>query len=61
MTTAAWVFMLTVWTIVILATIYCFAKLLSSSHLLEYDDEGNRIEPWGEPTGGNAPPPDPGP
>ncbi len=35
MTTSAWVLMLSVWTIIIGSTLYCFAKLLSSNQQLD--------------------------
>lgn len=60
MTTNAWVFMLSVWTIVVLATIYCFAKLLRKDHLMEFDEEGNRVEPWGDPIDSSSSPSNPG-
>ena len=37
MTTSAWVFMISIWTFVILSTLYCFAKLLSSDQQLDTD------------------------
>lgn len=57
MTTNAWVFMISVWSIVIVATVYCFAKLLSKNHLMDYDEEGDRVEPWGDPSDSSTSPP----
>jgi len=37
MTGSAWVFMLSVWAIVIGCTVYCFKKLLSSERRLDDD------------------------
>ena len=37
MTTSAWVFMISIWTLIILSTLYCFAKLLSSDQQLDSD------------------------
>lgn len=38
MTTAAWIFLGTTWTIIILATGYCFTKLLTSDRQFEPED-----------------------
>ena len=35
MTTSAWVFMISVWSIIIGSTLYCFMKLLSSDRQLD--------------------------
>ncbi len=39
MTTSAWVLMISVWTIIIGTTLYCFTKLLSSDRQLDIDTE----------------------
>ena len=38
MTTSAWVFMISVWTVVISSTLYCFTKLLSSDRQLDTEE-----------------------
>lgn len=38
MTASAWGFLLTAWSVILVATAYCFAKLLTSERRL--DDEG---------------------
>ena len=38
MTTSAWVFMISVWAIVISSTLYSFAKLLSSDQQLDTEE-----------------------
>lgn len=57
MTTNAWIFMLTAWTIVVASTVYCFAKLVRKGNLMDYDEEGNRTEPWGDPSNSSNYPP----
>ncbi len=37
MTTAAWIFMLSAWTVILLSTIYCFRKLVTSDQQLGDD------------------------
>jgi heme/copper-type cytochrome/quinol oxidase subunit 2 len=40
MTPTAWVFMIAVWTIIIVTTVYCFYKLVTSDQQLEHHEEG---------------------
>jgi heme/copper-type cytochrome/quinol oxidase subunit 2 len=39
MTPSAWIFMGTVWTVVLGMTVYCFAKLLTSKQFTEPDHD----------------------
>ncbi len=39
MTTAAWIFLATAWSLILLSTSYCFFRLLTSSQQLDRLDE----------------------
>lgn len=38
MTTLAWIFMLSAWTIILIATLYCFYRLLTSERQFDGSD-----------------------
>ena len=46
MTTSAWIFMGTVWSIVLVMTTYCFAKLLTSKQFTEPDHDPEQTPPF---------------
>ena len=49
MTRSAWIFMLTVWLVVLAATVYCFAKLLTSKQYAGPDVDEELTPPFGGP------------
>lgn len=57
MTTSAWIFLATAWTVIISMTLYCFARLLSAQPLAHSDavEEAERREQEQE----DHPPPPP--
>ncbi|RUL86441.1 hypothetical protein [Tautonia sociabilis] len=46
MTTSAWLFMGIVWSVVLLMTAYCFAKLLTSKQFTEPDTDQDHTPPF---------------
>jgi hypothetical protein len=48
MTTSAWIFMGLVWSVVLLMTTYCFAKLLTSKQFTEPDHDPDHTPPFKE-------------
>jgi len=49
MTTSAWIFMLTVWIVVVVMTIYCFVRLLTSRQFAEAEGDAEHTPAFGGP------------